>query len=137
MPNKLAQFMFERVGIPNFGKYLDLAAFRHKLTSGNIANGSTPGYRSRHIDFQAEFEKMTGKSGSVGGKVTHPAHIPTGNHEDKPPEIRDVRVVEDEMNSVDIDREVTTMAQNELLFTIGARLLQKKFDGLKNVITSK
>ncbi len=137
MPNKLAQFMFERVGIPNFGKYLDLAAFRHKLVSGNIANVSTSGYRSRHIDFKAEFEKMTDKSSRLEGNVTRHNHIPIGNHKAKPPQVQQTKVAEGEMNSVDIDREVSTMAQNELLFTIGARLLQRKFDGLKNVITSK
>lgn len=137
MPNKLAQFMFERVGIPNFGKYLDLTAFRHKLTSGNIANVSTPGYQSRNINFKAEFEKMTGKSSHLEGRVTHPDHVPIGNHEARPPEVHKARIAEGDMNSVDIDREVSTMAQNELLFTIGARLLQRKFDGLKNAITSK
>jgi len=38
---------------------------------------------------------------------------------------------------VDIDREVSTLAKNELMFSVGARLLQRKLDGLKHVITSK
>ena len=137
MPNKLAQFMFERVRIPNFGKYLDLAAFRHKLVGGNIANVSTPGYQARHIDFKAEFEKMTGKSNRLEGITTHPYHRPIGNHRASPPRVHEAKIAKGDMNSVDIDREVSTMAQNELLFTVGAQLLQRKFDGLKNVITSK
>jgi flagellar basal-body rod protein FlgB len=137
MPNKLTQFMFDRIGVPNFSKYLDLASFRHKLVSGNIANASTPGYQSRNIDFQDEFKKMTGQSNHVAGSVTHPHHIPLGSHKDAPPKVNKDKVAGDDINSVDIDREVATMAQNELLFTTSARLLQKKFAGLKNAITSK
>ncbi|MFQ6009241.1 MAG: flagellar basal body rod protein FlgB [Candidatus Zixiibacteriota bacterium] len=137
MPNKLTQFMFDRIGVPMFSRYLDLASFRHKLVSGNIANAATSGYQSRYIDFQAEFKKMTGKSNHVAGTVTHPHHIPLGGHKDAPPKVNKTKVAGDDINSVDIDREVAKMAQNELLFTIGARLLQRKFAGLKNVITSK
>ncbi len=137
MPNKLTQLMFERVGIPNFSKYLDLTAFRHKLVSSNIANVSTPGYLSRNIDFKAELEKMTGKSNRLEGAVTHPDHIPLGEQKSEVPEVHNANVAEGAMNSVDIDREVSLMAQNELLFTIGARLMQRKFDGLKKAITSK
>ena len=137
MPNKLAEFMFERIGVPNFGKYLDLAAFRHKLISGNIANASTPGYRRRDIDFKAEFEKMTDKSDHLVGMATHRDHISVGNHDVKPPEIYKAKIAEGDMNSVDIDREVSTLAKNELMFSVGARLLQRKLDGLKHVITSK
>jgi flagellar basal-body rod protein FlgB len=137
MPNKLTQFMFERIGVPNFGKYLDLAALRHKLISGNIANASTPGYSRRDIDFKAEFERMTGRSGRLAGTRTHLKHIPTGNHEVKPPEVREAKIAEGDMNSVDIDREVSTLAKNELMFSVGARLLQRKLDGLKHAITSK
>ena len=137
MPNKLAEFMFTRVGVPTFGKYLDLTAFRHKLVSGNIANAATPVYKGRHIDFKVEFERLTGSSDHLSGMVTHPGHIPLGNHEARPPRVRGEKITGEEINSVDIDREVSTMAQNELLYTMGARLLQKKFNGLKKVITSK
>jgi len=41
------------------------------------------------------------------------------------------------MNSVDIDNEIAEMAQNELEFTIAAKLLQKKFQVLRKAITSK
>jgi len=137
MPNKLAQFMFERIGVPRLGKYLDLAAFRHKLISGNIANVSSPGFRRRDIDFQAEFKKMTGQSRHIVGNVTHLNHIPIGNYEARPPEINETSVADGNMNSVDIDREVTTLAKNELLFSVGARLLQRKLTGLRKAITSK
>ncbi len=129
--------MFERIGIPKFEKYLDLASFRHKLTGGNIANASTPGYRSRDIDFGAEFARLTDQTELLSGLQTHQAHMPLGFHSERPPEPEEAEVIEGEMNSVDIDKEISTLAQNELLFTVAARLIKHKFDGLRKVITSR
>ncbi len=137
MENKIAQFVFNRVGIPNFKKYLDLSSFRHKLIGGNIANSSTPGFKSRDIDFHQEFNRLTKASNRLAGTVTHQAHIPTGNHEARAPEPDEIRVKDDELNSVDIDNEISNLAQNELLFTVGATLLQRKFEGIRKAIQSK
>jgi len=137
MVNKLTNFIFEKVGVNDYQKFLDLASTRHKLVSGNVANVSTPGYRSQDIDFKGELERIGDKSSHLKGTVTHPGHILTGNHEGKPPKVMRERVATGEINSVDIDQEVSKMAQNELLFTVGARLLQMKFEGLRNAIKSE
>ncbi|MBD3403588.1 flagellar basal body rod protein FlgB [candidate division GN15 bacterium] len=137
MENKLTQMIFNKVGIPSYRAYLDLTSLRHKLISSNVANVSTPGYRSRHIDFDKEFEKASGNPTQLVGYTTDSRHLPLGQHKERPPEVGETRVKAGEMNSVDIDREVSQMAQNELMFTAAARLLQKKFDGLRKVITSK
>ena len=135
--NKLTQFIFTKMGVPTMGKYLDLAAFRHKLVSSNVANVSTPGYRSKDIDFEQEFQKATGKTNHLEGVTTDPGHIPLGAHKGRPPKVNQVQLKEGEMNSVDIDKEVSNMTQNELLYTIGAKMLQRRFEGIKTAITSK
>ncbi|MCP4683881.1 MAG: flagellar basal body rod protein FlgB [bacterium] len=137
MVNKLTNFIFEKVGVNDYQKFLDLASKRHKLVSGNVANVSTPGYRAQDIDFKGELEKIGSKSSHLQGAVTHAGHIPTGHHADKSPQVTRERVGAEDINSVDIDQEVSKMAQNELLFTVGARLLQMKFEGLKNAIKSE
>ena len=135
--NKLTQYIFNKIGVPTLGKYLDLAAHRHKLVSGNVANASTPGYRAKDIDFQQEFQKATGKTNHLEGATTNAGHIPLGSHKNRSPKVAQEKVQEGEMNSVDIDREVSNMTQNELLYTIGARMMQRRFEGLKTAITSK
>jgi flagellar basal-body rod protein FlgB len=135
--NKLSGFMFEKIGVPNYQKYLDLSSLRHKLISGNVANASTPGYKSQDIEFQKEFENATGKGNHLQGSTTHANHIPLGQHAARDPKIESERVQNGDMNSVDIDHEMSNLAQNELRYTIGARLLQMKFSGLKKAITSK
>ena len=137
MENKITNFIFNKVGIPDAKKYLNLASFRHKLISGNIANVSTPGYKARDIKFHDEFRKMTNNSSGLPGSITHASHIPTGQHEAKPPKVNSEKIKVDEMNSVDIDKEIPALAQNELFFSIGATLLQRKFEGLRKVISSR
>jgi len=137
MDNKLTQFMFEGIGISRYKKYLDLVSLRHRLISSNVANASTPGYRSQEIDFQKEFARATSQGDHLEGTVTDGKHIPLGAHKDRAPKIGQTKVSGGDMNSVDIDKEIAYLAQNELNYTISARLLQRKFDGLRKAITSK
>lgn len=129
--------MFAKVGIPKFENFLNLGAARHKLLAGNIANVVTPGYQSKDIDFKAELAKAAGTSSHLAGFTTHPNHIPTGLHKNSPPTVHTQRVQSGDLNSVDIEKEISSMSQNELLFSVAATLIQKKFDGLRNAITSK
>jgi flagellar basal-body rod protein FlgB len=137
MDNKISQFIFDKIGVTDYKKFLDLSSLRHKLISGNVANVTTPGYEARDIDFEKEFAKATSKTNELAGTVTNSRHIPLGQHPDRAPKVNEAKIKGDDMNSVDIDREASKMAQNELLYTIGARLLQRKFDGLQKAINSK
>ena len=137
MANTLTNFIFDRVKIPDYRKFLDLASFRHKLISSNVANASTPGYEARDIDFQKEFARVTAQTNHIEGKVTNSRHIPLGSNQHRSPDVEQADVEDGEINSVDIDREMSSLAKNEFLYTIGAQLLQRKFDGLRKAITSK
>ncbi|MFQ5454452.1 MAG: flagellar basal body rod protein FlgB [Candidatus Zixiibacteriota bacterium] len=137
MENKITQFLFNRVGVPKFSKFLNLASFQHKLISGNIANALTPGFKSKNINFSSEFKKLTNNGNRLVGNLTNNSHIPLGNHEAKPPLVKELKIEEDEMNSIDIDKEVPKMVQNEMLFTVGATLLQRKFEGIRKAIQSR
>lgn len=137
MDSKLSSFLFKATGVGRVRQFLDLASLRHKLISGNVANVSTPGYQSQDIDFKAELAKSSQKSSSIAGTVTHQGHIPLGQHANRMPQIHSTKVTRGDLNSVDIDLEVPKMVQNELEFSIGAKLLQMKFQGLRKVITSR
>ncbi len=137
MDNKLSGFLFNKIGVADSKKFLDLTSLRHKLISSNVANVSTNGYEACDIDFKRELSKASGNNGGLAGTVTNSAHIPTGHHAARAPKVERTRVANGDVNSVDIDREVPKMAENELMYTIAARLLEKKFAGLRKVITSK
>lgn len=137
MENKIASFLFQATGVDRARRFLDLASLRHKLVSSNVANVATPGYESLDIDFKTELAKSSQRTSNLAGFTTHANHIPLGQHQERVPEIGNTRVAAGDLNSVDIDREVPKMAQNELQYTIGARLLKNKFDALRKVITSR
>ena len=135
--NQLTKFIFNKIGVPNFQKYLTLSSYRHKLISGNVSNVSTPGYQAEDINFQDEYARMTAQSNHLAGTVTNPNHIPLGNSEAREPQINKDAIKDGDINSVDIEAQALNMAQNELLYTIGAKLIKQNFDSLRNAITSK
>ncbi|MEW6049872.1 MAG: flagellar basal body rod protein FlgB [Candidatus Zixiibacteriota bacterium] len=137
MDNKLTQFIFDKMAVPTFRKYLNLGSFRQKLISGNLANVATPGYESRDIDFQGEFNRLTAKSNHLAGTRTDVHHLPIGAHQERTPDVKEARIANGDMNSIDVDHEMAGMVQNQLAYSVAARLLQMKFAGLRNAIKSE
>ena len=80
---------------------------------------------------------MTTQTNHLAGAITDENHIPLGQNETRGPKVHEARTKSGNVNSVDIDAEVANLAQNELLFTVGAELLKRKFEGMRNAITSK
>lgn len=119
-------------------KFLDLSSTRQKLIAGNLANVSTPNYKSKDIDFHGELKKAVGQSEHIAGKLTNPAHLPLGQNKNSAPEV----IVNDSrdangINNVDVDREVANLARNQIYYSVGAQILARKITGLKNAIKSK
>jgi len=137
MSNMLDNMVFKKSGVPLLQSFLDLASTRHKLISGNIANVITPGYRSKDIDFHGELKKVVDDKGHLEGIRTHPSHLPVGRSPLKGPDIIVNRSAESNgINNVDVDDEVAGLAKNQINYSIGARLLANKFQGLRTAIKS-
>ena len=96
-------------------KYMDLVATRQKLVAANIANADTPGYRTRDIDFQFEFESL--QAGEKPGIVEVPN-----------------LAVKNDGNDVSIDRESRLLAENDLRFRLAAAFLKGGFAQIKSAI---
>jgi flagellar basal-body rod protein FlgB len=138
MSELIKNTVFNKVGIPLYRSYLNMASARHKLIAGNLANISTPGYRSKDIDFHGELNKVVNEKGHLKGKLTHPAHLPVGRSQLKGPDIIvNKSRFSNGINNVDADAEIANLAQNQIYYSIGARLLASKFQGLRNAIKSK
>lgn len=137
MANVIKPSVWDKTGVNQFGKLLDLAAYRHKLISGNIANVMTPEYSSKDIDFKDEIQKALGSDQMLAVKATNRKHITNVGPN------REIKVIEHEaesdedLNGVDIDREVTNLAINQMRYTVGARILQKKINFLQKAIKGR
>ena len=138
MSSVIKSLVIDKSGIPLLKRYLDLSSLKHKLVAGNIANVSTPGFKSKDVDFHGELQKFVGGKERLKGRVTHPAHLPIGADRKPEPEILVNKSREGNgINNVDIDKEVANLAQNQIYYSLGARLLAQKFQGLRNAIKSK
>jgi flagellar basal-body rod protein FlgB len=95
-------------------QYMDLLSARQKLVASNIANADTPGYKTRDIDFQTEFQNAAGFS----------------------PQVIEARglVVRNDGNNVSIDRESRLLAENDLRFSIASSLLRDQIRTVKEAI---
>ncbi len=85
--------------------YLDLLADRQKLVSSNIANVDTPGYRTKDIDFNFEFQSL------VAGES--PNVIETEGLKTK-----------NDGNNVSMDREMRLLSENALRFNFVSQVLK-------------
>lgn len=135
MDNILHKSLFGKGMIPIYSRLADLASTRHKVVASNIANVNTEGYEKRQFDFDKELRKAIDKP-EVPGVTTHPSHIPLGNSPDGAPTIEKVKKSENDtgMNSVDVDEEMATLAQNQITFEFSADMLARKFKSLKTAI---
>lgn len=95
--------------------YLDLLATRQKLVTANIANADTPGYRTRDVDFQFEFESL-----APGGapNVLNPAGL----------------MVKNDGNDVSMDREARLLSENAMRFNLAANLLKGQLHMVRKAI---
>jgi flagellar basal-body rod protein FlgB len=136
MSNLIQDAILSKVGVPKFRNYLNLTSLRHKLTAGNVANVLTPGYDAKDIDFQKEFQRLKGESSGVKGFTTNPRHIPLGMNDKSGARIViDKKAPSNGVNKVNIDKEMTKLSTNQISYTVAARMLKNKFNGLRQAIT--
>jgi flagellar basal-body rod protein FlgB len=96
-------------------RYLDLLSARQKLVASNIANAATPGYKTRDIDFQSEFQN----------EIARP----------------EVDVIEapglkarNDGNNVSLDRESRLLAENAIRFRLASDLWKSQLRQVRSAI---
>jgi flagellar basal-body rod protein FlgB len=121
-------------------KALDLRSRRHEVIASNIANADTPGYKAFDVLVDEALQKSSSKhSDSMSVKQTHPGHLPAkaiGTRNLDEPMIQHATNVSlrGDGNTVDMDREMSNLAANQLLYKATARIMSKKFEGLLHAI---
>lgn len=121
------------------GASVNLRQTRNNVISSNIANAETPGYQAKKMDFEnalsraLDFEDMGNLEGSK------PEHYPTG-----PGALSRVRAdiyenpdvsVNNDGNTVDVEREMTALAENSIMYKAAIQLINKKMAALKYAAT--
>lgn len=120
-------------------KTLDLRARNQQVIASNIANAETPGYSPAKLHFEDELRNAVGKNSDLMLATSHNNHLPLG-----PRDIDSVQgtiTVEPDQtgigdeNGVDVEGEMMSLSENELLYEAAAQLLKKKLGMIKYVVS--
>ncbi len=118
---------------------LDACALRHQVVSNNLANVDTPNYRARVVDFEAALRAELMPSGEqLVGRRTRDGHIAIG--ETAMSEVRATVSTSPAIawrvdgNTVDVDLEVTQLAENQARYRALARAMSDQHRLLRTAI---
>lgn len=119
-------------------KTLDAASLRQKVTANNVANVDTPYYKRSDVQFEELLQNELKNGQALAGRRTHSKHIPIGPSSNG----LETRVVEDRssvmnnnLNNVDIDSEMSLLAKNQLRYNVVTQQINHDIRKLRSVIT--
>jgi flagellar basal-body rod protein FlgB len=112
---------------------LDYAALREKVIANNIANADTPNYKAKDVQFKAELVRAVH---SLEAKRTNPKHLPFSHsmNEKFVVATKGNLVYNHNGNNVDIDREMSNLAENQIYYNALIERLNGNLATLKTVI---
>ncbi|HPI19718.1 MAG TPA: flagellar basal body rod protein FlgB [Candidatus Kapabacteria bacterium] len=131
------QYLF-KTKLPLMNKALDTYALRQRTISKNIANATSPHYRPEEVKFE---EYFTENNVTLEGQNNEERHIPLGkmNANEVEPELADAEVPNPEVyfsgeTHVNIDKEMSNLAQNQIRFRFASQMVKGYFTGLSSSI---
>jgi flagellar basal-body rod protein FlgB len=123
---------------PVLERALDLRSMRHHLIVSNIANKDTPNFKGFDLMVEEEMARSPHTGDAAHLRRTDEAHL-SGRHApgarggSSRGETQDFPLRGDG-NSVDIDKEMAKLSENNLLYDALAQIISKKFRGLNDAI---
>jgi len=120
------------------GAGLDGLSQRQRAHAENVANADTPKYKRFEVSYEAKLQAAVSGGQEAPLSLTHPGHLslgPQGLSQFRP-ELKRVEdsTLRNDGNNVDIDVEMTRLAQTSLTYNAVAELMKRKMIGLKEVI---
>ncbi len=118
---------------------MNLRKLRHTILSSNVANAETPNYHAKKMDFEESLARALDLEGLGQMHVSHKDHFPMGQGAISRVrgdiyENPDVNMSNDG-NTVDLEREMAEMSENQLMYEAARRLINKKLGALKYAIS--
>ncbi len=106
-----------------------LRQVRHNVTSSNIANAETPNFYAKKVDFENALASAISdsKSGirsqdSILGSIDNIQPLISENSE---------AAVNNDGNTVDLEKEMSALSENSILYKTALQLINKKMAALK------
>jgi len=124
------------------GGALGLRLARHDISSTNLANMDTPGFRAKHLRFEEVLARyLTSDPKELEARQTDERHIPTKNPRrafdiaSKAVKMSPYGWDEYDDDVLDIDKEMTLLTKNQIIYNTTVQMLAKSFEGLKYAIS--
>lgn len=108
---------------------LNLRSVKNSVTSGNIANAETPGYKAKRVDFEDQLQRAIDLDG-VGAVDTNSISRVKADVFDNP----EGNVTNDQ-NSVDLEKEMANLQENTILYKAAVQLMNKKMAAMRYAVT--
>ena len=121
--------------------YLQLTNQRQEMIVSNMANVDTPGYQAQTVTFEAALQNAQQPAGQAASTLpmalTKPAHLVGVTDPQREPvgvSLRQGGTERADGNNVDIDVELTQMAETGIRYQAMSQLITKKYQDLTSLI---
>lgn len=117
----------------------NLRAIKKNVIDSNIANAETPGYHAKKIDFEDALARAIDLDDKRSMTTSHPDHLSVGSLPiskvradiyDNP-----VGAVSNDGNTVDLEKEMASLAENTIMYKAVIQLINKKLASMKYAIS--
>lgn len=123
---------------------MNIRGYRQELLASNIANADTPHYKARDVDFKSALQAALGGSGKasidpVSLARTQAGHLPGSNALPFGDAVKYRAEYQGAVdgNTVNMDVERASMAENSLQMEALIMFVNKRFEGLQRAMQSQ
>lgn len=116
---------------------LAMRQLRHNVTTANIANAETPGYHAKKVDFEEALGRALDLDGLRGMSTSSGDHISVGGPSAAVrPDVYEnpEGAINNDGNTVDLEKEMSALSENAILYKTALQLINKKMAALKYAI---
>ncbi|KKB38982.1 flagellar basal body rod protein FlgB [Bacillus thermotolerans] len=111
---------------------LNYSTLKQKTISNNIANADTPNYKAKEVSFKRAFEEA--QAGGLSAYRTNERHLVFKSENSSPAVMSRNVSFNQNGNSVDIDKEMSDLATNQIYYNALVDRMSGKFNTLTSVI---
>ena len=114
-------------------KGLDYSTLKQKVIANNIANADTPSYKSKEVSFKKIFNETI--ADELTAHRTDSRHFSFQSNKNHPAIVTSRNLSFNQNgNSVDVDKEMSDLATNQIYYNALVDRMSGKFNSLSNVI---
>jgi flagellar basal-body rod protein FlgB len=117
---------------------LDVQARNQKLIVSNIANMDTPNYKAFRMLVDAQLERQSASGAGLSMVRTRTGHMSENENQSELPAAErvgyDPYSIRGDGNTVQLEQEMSNLAENTLMYNAVSRLVADKFKLLQSVI---